>query len=104
MGIYLFVIGGHDYLYSGNFHAVAHEWVESWQCISAGAIAMVSSEVSMLILAFMSIERFLLISSPFGQQRFDRRSVSACMFTIWMVGILLAVLPGKKIHSKLSNK
>lgn len=88
------MIGIEDFRYRDRFQELANEWVSSWRCIVAGILAMVSSEVSMLILAFMSVERFLLISNPFGQRCITGKNVIVCLFTIWVVGIMLAITPG----------
>lgn len=94
MGIYLLIIGIEDFRYRERFQELANEWVFSWRCVIAGVLAMVSSEVSMLILAFMSVERFLLISNPFGQRCITGKNVIVCLITIWVVGVMLAVTPG----------
>lgn len=48
---------------------------------------MISSEVSLMILAFMSIERFMLIA---GQKRLN---TAIFLLAIWLSGSTLAVLP-----------
>lgn len=95
MGIYLAIIGAQDYRYRTRYGAVAHEWTASYGCVAVGALAMLSSEVSLLILTFISIERFLLIADPFGGHRkLTTQNVFLCMFTIWLAGILIAIVPG----------
>lgn len=94
MGLYLAIICLQDFYSSNNYKAVAHAWMTSNLCVMAGIFAMISSETSILILSFMSIERFLLISNPFGQYRLTHKNVVKCMFTIWLIGINIAVLPG----------
>lgn len=95
MGGYLLIISMEDFRYRERYQESAHEWVGSWKCILAGVLAMISSEVSMLILAFMSVERFLLISNPFGQRNINKKNVAVCLFTIWLIGIMLAITPGE---------
>lgn len=64
---------------------------------------MTSSEVSMLILAFMSVERFLLIADPFGgHRRLDSRNVLTSMIAIWTVGGTIAIIP--VIHWRSSTR
>lgn len=94
MGFYLAIICVQDFYSSSNYQLVAKSWMTSNLCIGAGILAMISSETSILILSFMSIERFLLISNPFGQYRLTHKNVVKCMFTIWLIGVKLAVLPG----------
>lgn len=95
MGMYLIGISIQDFRYRDEYHLVALEWVGSWQCASAGIAAMVSSEVSLVILAFMSVERFLLIAEPFGgHRRLNTKNVSVILLCIWLLGIMLAIIPG----------
>ena len=96
MGLYMMIIGIQD-IQMRDFYFEYHlEWIKSWCCVFAGVLAMISSEVSILILTFMSIERFLLISDPFGGHRkLNLKNVSTCLFIIWMIGISIAIIPGK---------
>ena len=98
MGIYLCIIGITDQQYRDKYHLVAYEWIGSWCCIVAGVLAMVSSEVTMLILAFMSIERFLLIADPFGgrHKRLNTQNVFFSLFIIWLIGGTIAIIPSNK--------
>lgn len=73
MGIYLAIISFQDVRYRESYHTVSSDWLKSWGCTLAGILSMISSEVSILILAFMSIERFLLISDPFGHHRLNTK-------------------------------
>lgn len=97
MGVYLIIIGIQDVRYRDEYHINSLDWVASWGCTFIGIMAMVSSEVSLLILTFISVERFLLIAGPFGgRRRLTSHNVFLCLFTIWLVGISIAVIPGKK--------
>lgn len=87
MGFYLSIIGIQDYRFRENYHEHASDWVASSVCAGAGVLAMISSEVSLMILAFMSIERFMLIA---GQKRLN---TSVFLFVIWLLGSSLALLP-----------
>lgn len=96
MGFYLSVIGVQDYRFRENYNAISFAWVGSWSCIGAGILAMISSEVSLLILTFISVERFLLIADPFGgHRRLTMHNVLLFLFTIWLTGIAIAIWPGK---------
>lgn len=95
MGFYLLILGVQDYRFRMHYGRVAFEWAASWMCIGVGVLAMISSEVSLLILTFISIERFLLIADPFGgHRRLTTQNVMLCMFTIWLIGITIAIVPG----------
>ena len=96
MGVYLTIISIQDIRFRSQYHTNAFKWMESWQCAISGILAMISSEVSILILAFMSIERFLLISDPFGgHRRLTTKNVIMSLYVIWLLGVSIAVFPGK---------
>uniref|UniRef100_A0A1B0GFD1 G-protein coupled receptors family 1 profile domain-containing protein n=1 Tax=Glossina morsitans morsitans TaxID=37546 RepID=A0A1B0GFD1_GLOMM len=94
MGFYLLTIGILDYSYRDEYHRVALDWITSWQCVAVGILAVSSSEVSLLILAFMSLERFLLIADPFrGHHRISSKTIFITLIIIWIMGASLAVAP-----------
>lgn len=94
MGFYLIVIGIQDYRYRNRYHEFAMEWITSWNCAAVGVLAVTSSEVSMLILAFMSLERFMLIADPFrGHGRLTSKSIGVALSSIWIIGGTIATAP-----------
>lgn len=93
MGVYLIIISFYDLKYRDSYHKNADAWMESWGCVLAGVLSVVSSEVSILILTFMSIERFLLISDPFSHHRLNTKNVMMALYIIWLVGVSIAILP-----------
>ncbi|KAG4074711.1 hypothetical protein HA402_008809 [Bradysia odoriphaga] len=96
MGFYLSIIGVQDYRFREKYQEHASDWVASSVCAAAGVLAMISSEVSLMILALMSIERFMLIA---GQKRLN---TSIFLLAIWLSGSALAVLP--LIYWRSSNR
>ncbi|XP_054290596.1 relaxin receptor 1-like, partial [Macrosteles quadrilineatus] len=103
MGVYLVMIAYKDLSYRGSYNNHAHQWMSSVACTLSGIAAMVSSEVSVLILAFLSLERFLLIAVPFsGHQKLNMSTATYSLATIWAVGIIVAVAP--VLHGKNSTR
>lgn len=95
MGIYLCLICIQDQRFRDEYHVKSMEWITSWSCVFVGMLAVVSSEVSLLILSFISIERFLLLTHPFGlRQRLNEENVRSWLFIIWFCGVTIAFLPG----------
>lgn len=95
MGVYLSIIGIQDWKFREEYHSHSFEWIASWHCTFTGVLAMISSEVSLLILTFISVERFLLIAGPFGgRRRLTSHNVFLCLFIIWLIGIAIAIIPG----------
>ncbi|KAG5326923.1 RXFP1 protein, partial [Acromyrmex heyeri] len=103
MGIYLFIIAIEDARFRDNYKEVASIWMSSWPCILLGALAMTSSEVSMLILSFMSVERFILIAAPLKCHRaMTSQAAASSMIVIWIVGLIIALAP--VIHWRSSTR
>ncbi|XP_076669230.1 leucine-rich repeat-containing G protein-coupled receptor 3 isoform X2 [Andrena cerasifolii] len=103
MGIYLFVIALADMIFRGNYNQVAGTWMSSWACTIVGVLAMTSLEVSVLILSFMSVERYMLIVAPLkGHRTMTPQTASASMIIIWIIGITLALVP--VIHWRSSTR
>jgi leucine-rich repeat-containing G protein-coupled receptor 8 len=93
MGFYLLAIGLMDARFRNSYHMHSGLWLKSWECVALGMLAVTSSEVSILILTFMSIERFLLISDPFGHHKLGTKSIMLSLFVIWILGAAIAVFP-----------
>ncbi|XP_024886287.1 relaxin receptor 1 isoform X1 [Temnothorax curvispinosus] len=103
MGIYLFIIAIEDARFRDNYKEEANTWMSSWPCTLLGALAMTSSEVSVLILSFMSVERFILIAAPLKCHRaMTSQAASSSMIVIWIVGFIIALVP--VIHWRSSTR
>ncbi|XP_067825265.1 relaxin receptor 1 [Heptranchias perlo] len=93
MGIYLFVIGSYDLKYRGEYNRHAQLWMDSMHCRITGSLAMLSTEVSVLLLSFLTLEKYLCIVYPFSNLKPGRgRTVSILIF-IWFVGFAIAFTP-----------
>ncbi|XP_041483751.1 relaxin receptor 1-like [Lytechinus variegatus] len=93
MGIYLLIIGTHDVKYRDNYNQHALEWTNGVTCKVSGLLAMISSEVSVLTLMFISLERYFIIVYPYSFQRIKTRRAIMVLACIWFFGTLLAVVP-----------
>ncbi|XP_076391947.1 leucine-rich repeat-containing G protein-coupled receptor 3 isoform X1 [Megachile rotundata] len=103
MGIYLLIIALADMIFRDNYNQVASSWMSSWSCTLVGILAMTSLEVSVLILSFMSLERYMLIAAPLkGHRTMTPQTASASMIIIWIIGITLALVP--VIHWRSSTR
>nr|XP_031841954.1 relaxin receptor 1-like isoform X1 [Nomia melanderi] len=103
MGIYLFIIAVADVIFRDNYNRVASSWMSSWFCTCLGILAMTSLEVSVLILSFMSLERYMLIVAPLkGHRTMTPQAASATMIVTWIIGVTLALVP--VIHWRSSTK
>uniref|UniRef100_A0A8C0XAF6 G-protein coupled receptor 106 n=1 Tax=Castor canadensis TaxID=51338 RepID=A0A8C0XAF6_CASCN len=93
MGVYLFSIGFFDLKYRGQYQKYALLWMDSVQCRLVGFLAMLSTEVSVLLLTFLTLEKFLVIVFPFSNIRPGKRQTATILICIWIVGFLIAVIP-----------
>ncbi|CAH1732635.1 relaxin receptor 2-like [Aphis gossypii] len=95
MAIYLIVICYHDRIYRNEYYLYAHKWESSNLCTIVGIIAVISSEVSMLILVFLCLDRYMIIGSNYfiGNQVLKMKTAVFSMASIWVVGISLSVAP-----------
>lgn len=93
MGIYLFVIGAFDLKYSGEYNKHAQGWMGSLQCQLVGSLAMLSSEVSLLLLTYMTLEKYFCIVFPFSHHRAGKKQTISVLVAIWLLGFSLSVLP-----------
>ncbi|KAG2463979.1 RXFP2 protein, partial [Polypterus senegalus] len=93
MGIYLFFIGTYDIRYCGEYNRHAQEWMESMQCQLIGSLAMLSTEVSVMLLTYMTVEKYLCIVFPFSPHRAGKKQTLFILITIWVLGFIIAVVP-----------
>ncbi|XP_042195625.1 relaxin receptor 1 [Callorhinchus milii] len=93
MGIYLFVIGAYDLKYRGKYNKHAHLWMDSMQCRITGSLAMLSTEVSVLLLSYLTLEKYLCIVYPFSNLKPGKYRTVSILILIWCVGFAIAFTP-----------
>ncbi|XP_069495841.1 relaxin receptor 2 [Ambystoma mexicanum] len=93
MGVYLFFIGVFDVKYRGQYKKHALLWMESLQCRSIGFLAMLSTEVSVLLLTYLTLEKYLVIVFPFSNIRPGKRQTVIILVSIWIIGFIIAIIP-----------
>ncbi len=93
MGIYLYTIAIQDVRYRGHYRNVAYHWLHSSTCRMSGMMAMLSSEVSLLILTVISLERYLIIAHPYKAWRLTTRSAILVMACVWATGLAITGCP-----------
>ncbi|KAG9340153.1 hypothetical protein JZ751_021877 [Albula glossodonta] len=93
MGVYLFFIGAFDIKYCGEYNRHAQIWMESLECQLIGTLAMLSTEVSVMLLTYMTLEKYLCIVFPFHNYRAGRKQTLFSLIFIWFLGFMIAVIP-----------
>ncbi|GFN81922.1 G-protein coupled receptor grl101-like [Plakobranchus ocellatus] len=94
MGIYLCLIGGADIHYRGRYLWAFSEWTRSGFCSFAGFLCFVSSEVSELTIALVTLDRFMALAFPLAENlHFRPLSARLASLIAWTIGITLAAVP-----------
>ncbi|XP_047235486.1 relaxin receptor 2a isoform X1 [Girardinichthys multiradiatus] len=93
MGVYLFFVGVFDVKFRGQYNRNALLWMESVECRTIGFLAMLSSEVSVLLLTYLTLEKFLVIVFPFSNLRPGKLQTGVILSSIWLMGFLIAAVP-----------
>ncbi|KAG7464881.1 hypothetical protein MATL_G00170350 [Megalops atlanticus] len=93
MGVYLFFIGAFDIKYCGEYNRHAQLWMESLSCQLIGSLAMLSTEVSVMLLTYMTLEKYVCIVFPFHNYRAGRKQTLTTLIGIWILGFMIAVIP-----------
>ncbi|XP_051963409.1 relaxin receptor 2b isoform X2 [Xyrauchen texanus] len=93
MGVYLFFVGVFDVKFRGEYNKNAKLWMESLECRTIGFMAMLSSEVSVMLLTYLTMEKFVVIVFPFSHLRPSKGQTFAVLTSIWLLGICIAAVP-----------
>ena len=94
MGIYLSIVGSADAVFSGQFFKKYAEWTQSPLCHVAGFVALLSSEVSALLICLITLDRLLVLRFPLSfNLHMTARSALLASGAAWGLGLVLAILP-----------
>jgi hypothetical protein len=93
MGVYLVIIASVDVHYRGNYILYADAWRSSALCQLAGVLAMISSEVSVFMLAIITLDRTMAIMYPLKMGNFRLKHARIVSGITWLLGLFLSVLP-----------
>ena len=93
MGIYLIIVGVKDAIWSGQYYLHDYKWRSSLSCQITGAIAVLSSEVSVMLISLLSADRVKNIVFPYRGRALTYKVTHILCFTIWIIGSIIAFLP-----------
>ena len=93
MGVYMLIIAYKDTLWNGVYFKHDFAWRASDLCVFAGVISIISSEVSVLTLTVITLDRLVCIVFPFKFRRWSMKKVSAIMSVVWIIGLVIALVP-----------
>ncbi|XP_042595693.1 relaxin receptor 2-like isoform X2 [Cyprinus carpio] len=92
MGVYLFFVGVFDVKFRGEYNKNAKLWMDSLECRIIGFLAILSSEVSVMLLTYLTMEKFLVILFPFSHLRPSKCQTFTVLTSIWLLGISIAAV------------
>uniref|UniRef100_H2Z3A9 G-protein coupled receptors family 1 profile domain-containing protein n=1 Tax=Ciona savignyi TaxID=51511 RepID=H2Z3A9_CIOSA len=93
MGVYLFSVSAMGSQISGSYCYHDAEWRSSQTCSILGSLAVVSTEVSALIMATMATIRLVSVYFPVRMSSIKRVTYAASIVCAWCLGILIGTLP-----------
>ena len=101
MGIYMIIVASADAYYGNYFPINSETWRKSNLCRSAGAIAIVSSEASVIFITLLSIDRFIGIRYPYTLHKLRVKSTCLTVLVTWIstviIGIIASALAGVNV-------
>ena len=93
MGVYLLTIAIMDLRWQGEYFKHDIEWRSGMGCQIAGVLSMLSSEVSVLILTIITIDRLICIVFPFKFKRLTYKAAVFACIGVWIFGVVISVIP-----------
>ena len=91
MGIYMLILALTDLVFGDYFYQISDVWRESILCRVAGFLVLLSSETSLLIVTFTTIDRFLNLVFPFSHKHFGKKSACVVVSSIWILTTCLSL-------------
>ena len=93
MGVYMLTIAIMDLRWRGNYFMHDISWRSGIGCQIAGALSMLSSEVSVLILTIITLDRLISIVFPFKFNRLTYKTAFFACIWIWTFGVVISLIP-----------
>nr|XP_058955351.1 uncharacterized protein LOC131782625 isoform X1 [Pocillopora verrucosa] len=93
MGVYLLTIGVVDAIWAGEYYLHDYYWRSSLTCQVTGAIAVLSSEVSVMTICLLSADRMKNVLFPYRGKSLTLKVTHLLCFLIWIVGGIIAFIP-----------
>ena len=92
MGIYMIIVASADVYFANYFPINSETWRKSNLCGGAGAIAIVSSETSVIFITLISIDRFVGIRYPYTFHKLRVKSTCLTVLVTWIFTLLLGIV------------
>lgn len=93
MGVYMMIIAVVDSYYRGKYILYDRFWRESDLCRFAGFISTFSSELSVLTLTVITLDRLICIIFPLHLRRLKLRDAFYVMLFVWALVLAISAVP-----------
>ena len=94
MGVYLVIIAYNNVVYMGEYFEHDEEWRSSTSCTVAGVMSLLSSQVSLFIIAAITTERYCsIIYAVNNFKTFSRKLTGLIVFLAWSIGCTISIVP-----------
>lgn len=93
MGVYLLIIAIKDLQWKGEYFQHDVAWRTGHLCRFAGALSMLSSEVSVLMLLAITMDRLICVVFALRVRPLSLRSARIICTCIWIIGIIISFIP-----------
>ena len=93
MGVYMLIIAYKDRELHGVYFKHDISWRASDLCKFAGVLSTMSSEVSVLTLSVITVERLICIVFQFKFERWNIRKAMKIMCVVWILGLFISLIP-----------
>ena len=93
MGVYMLTIAVMDLRWRGEYFKHDVKWRSGLGCQITGALSMLSSEVSVLILTIITLDRLVCIVFPFKFKRLTYKAAVLICIGVWVFGFVISLIP-----------
>ncbi|GFS05710.1 G-protein coupled receptor GRL101 [Elysia marginata] len=93
MGVYLIIIAIADSHYRGVYMLYEGVWRSSYLCHFAGFVSTFSSELSVLTLTVITLDRLICIIFPLRFARLSLRNAVRVISAVWLLVFILSIVP-----------
>ena len=98
MGMYMVIIASADVHYGDYFPMHAQMWRTGPVCILAGALAITSSEASILLLTVISIDRLIHMKYQMNKYKLRVTSAKFASLAVWLFALLISSLASSQAN------
>ena len=92
-GVYVGIIAVADQLYKGQYLWNESKWKSNIMCKVAGYLSFLSTEETIFMIVFITLDHFTMLCSPLCMFRFKRLSAIIATGLAWLSALFLAAVP-----------